>query len=106
MAALTVQDISLTDITPSFVAADVAGDTFVNDGKTFFELKNTNASPRVATIDSTAVCNYGFDHNVAVTVPATTGNKVVGPFPVSRFGTTVTVTYDAVANLTVAAFSV
>jgi uncharacterized membrane protein len=29
---------------------------------------------------------------------------MIGPFPTARFGTTVTVTYSAVTNLTVAAF--
>lgn len=109
MATLSVQDVNLVAAAPTFAAADVAGDQFVNDGKTYVQFKNTNASPRVVTIASPVACSQGVLHPVVVTVPATTGDVKVGPFPVGRFTNPtgfVTMTYDAVANLTVGVFSV
>jgi hypothetical protein len=54
-------------------------------------------------------CEQGSDHNVAVTIPATTGEKIVGPFSQERFNDgsgQVGFTYDGVTSLTVAAFKV
>jgi len=106
MATLTVQDIVLGGITPTYAAADVAGDAFPNDGRTFLHYKNTNAAARNVTVDSVRPCDQGTDHNQIQNVPATTGDKMLGPFPPARFNQTsgnVNVTYDAVTNLTVAA---
>jgi hypothetical protein len=103
VAVIAIQTIDL-DGEPADYAAAVGPDTFVNDGRTFLHVKNTNAATRDVTIDSTKLCDQGFDHNQVVTIPATTGDVMIGPFPTARFGTTVTVTYSAVTNLTIAAF--
>lgn len=103
MAVIAIQTIILGG-EPADYAAAVGPDTFVNDGRTFLHVKNTNAATRDVTIDSTKLCDQGFDHNQVVTIPATTGDVMIGPFPTARFGTTVTVTYSAVTNLTIAAF--
>ena len=110
MATLTAQDVNIvTFITPTYAAADVAGDQFANDGKTVLHFKNTNAAARNVTINSVTACDQGSDHDLVVNVPATTGDKMAGPFPVARFLNSsgfVTMTYDAVTNLTVAVLSV
>jgi hypothetical protein len=103
VAVIAIQTIDLDGEGADYAAA-VGPDTFVNDGRTFLHVKNTNAATRDVTIDSTKLCDQGFDHNQVVTIPATTGDVMIGPFPTARFGTTVTVTYSAVTNLTVAAF--
>lgn len=104
MAQLTVQKTNLTGLDPTFVAAAAGGDTFENDGQTLFHAKNGSAAAITVTVDSIRPCNYGFDHNAVVSVPAG-GERIIGPFDRNRFGTTVTVTYSAVTSLTVAARS-
>lgn len=109
MAALTVQNITLTtSLTPSYTAAAAGGDTFVNNGRTFFQMVNGSGGAIVATFNSLTNCNQGHDHNIEVTIPAGS-EEMVGPFPANRFnasdGTGVAVTYDGVTSLTVAAIS-
>lgn len=104
MALLTPQTIVMTGITPTLVAADVGGDEFVNSGRDFIHIKNTNASPIDVTINSQALCDQGVDHDVDVTIPATTGEKFIGPFPKDRFNDTagkVQITYSAVTDVTI-----
>lgn len=103
MAVIAIQTIDLDGEGADYAAA-VGPDTFTNDGRTFLHVKNTNGATRTVTIDSTKLCDQGFDHDQAVVIPATTGDVMIGPFPTARFGTTVTVTYSAVTNLSVAAF--
>ena len=51
MAALTVQTIPLLGVQKAtLVAAATAGDTFVNDGKTIFEVNNADVSATTVTI--------------------------------------------------------
>lgn len=107
MALLTVYSLSRTGDSKAYVAADVAGDTFPNDGRTFLHYKNSNAATRTATVNSIRPCDQGFDHNDAVLVGATTGDEMAGPFDPARYVDPTTgltsVTYDAVPGLTVAA---
>ena len=105
MAVLTVQQISLAGLEPAFVAADAEGDEFVNSGRVFLHVKNGDALAATVTIDSQAPCNYGFDHNVEVSVPAGE-ERLIGPFKRNRFNNSegkVQVAYSSVSNLTVAA---
>jgi len=104
MAELTPQVVVLTGITPTLVAADVGGDEFVNSGRDFIHIKNTNASPIDVTINSQALCSQGVDHDVVVAVPATTGEKFIGPFRKDRFddaANKVQITYSAVTDVTI-----
>lgn len=103
MATIAIQTIDL-DGEPADYAAAVGPDTFTNDGRTFLHVKNTNAATRTVTVDSTKLCDQGFDHNQDVVIPATTGDVMIGPFATARFGALVTVTYSAVAGVTIAAF--
>ena len=105
MAVLTVKKVVLAGLdTAALTAADVAGDTFANDAKTFLYLRNVNAATRTVTINSQKDCNQGFDHDAAVIIPVTTGERMIGPFAKARFNDSagiMSVTYDAVAGLTV-----
>lgn len=106
MAELTVQKVLLGGLDPVYSAADVLGDTFANDGKLFLHVKNGDASPKTVTIDSVAQCSHGFDHDIAVTIPAS-DEKLIGPFPAYRFNDAngkVKVTYSAITSVTVATF--
>jgi len=104
------QDITgLTGVVPSYAAANVAGNYIQNDGRIILQFKNTNGATRTVTFNSLKACEQGSDHNVAVTIDATSGNKFVGPFSQERFNDgsgQVGFTYDVVADLTVAAFKV
>lgn len=104
MAALAVQSLALGGLNPNYVAASAGGDTFANDGRTMLHVKNAGAGAVDVTIDSAANCNFGFDHNIVVNVPAG-GERMIGPFPPDRFNGAngVAVTYSAIAGVTVAA---
>ena len=106
MAAYQVYTPDLTGDSKAYVTP-ANGDTFVNDGRTVLHVKNANASPCVVTIDSVKPCDQGVDHNPAPSVAATTGDEMIGPFSVARFGSTVTVTsYSVTTSVSVAAISV
>jgi hypothetical protein len=105
VADLTVQNISLDGVSPTFSAADSAGDTFVNGGKTYLHVKNGDTASHTVTINSIKPCNYGFDHDASVSVAAG-GEELIGPFHSVRFNDQnkkVNVSYDAVTSVTVAA---
>jgi hypothetical protein len=106
VAVLTVTNLTRTGDGKSFVAADVAGDLVPNgDGKTLLYFRNTNAAPRIVTVNSVRPCDQGFDHNEQITVAATTGDEICGPYDPARFNNDsgqLSLTYDAVTNLTVA----
>lgn len=82
------------------------GDTFVNDGVTMLRFTNTGSQITVtvvASTDAASKCSHGFAHDVAVTVPATTGDVIIGPFPTGRFNNpttgAVSLTYSGVTGL-------
>lgn len=102
MAELAVVKVSRDGVEPAYVAADVAGDTFVNDGTTMLHVKNGGAGVSTVTIDSPNVCNQGEVHDVVIAVPAGE-ERLIGPFPVARFSRTVSVSYDVITTVTVAA---
>ncbi len=107
--ALTVQQIvrSGNGLTPSYASADVAGNTVPgNDGRIFLHFKNTNAATRTVTIDIPVLVAGQAVTDLAAIIPLTTGDKMVGPFPPSVFNQaddSLSLTYDAVPGLTVAA---
>jgi len=109
MATLTLRNIELAGLTPSFTAADVAGDTFANDGDVVLYVKNSDASPHDVTLNVQKSINIGGIDitltNPTVTVPAS-DEKIIGRFDKSWFNDTdgnVTVDYDGVTSVTVAA---
>ncbi|MGH3745806.1 MAG: hypothetical protein ACRDT8_00220 [Micromonosporaceae bacterium] len=74
---------SAAALTPTFDVAVVDGHMWQDNGRMKLRVKNTNAAPRTVTvlipgtIDGVAVVNGGKQH----TVPATTGDVIIGPFP-------------------------
>ncbi len=85
---LTVQQVTKASngLTPSYTAATSA-DTYlaVNDGRVFLHAKNTGGAPVTltvatqSTVDGNAVADY------TATIPATTGDKMIGPFQPSIY---------------------
>ncbi|NPV80740.1 MAG: hypothetical protein HPY52_10770 [Firmicutes bacterium] len=108
MAVLTVQKLASAGVTPTYGAADAAGDKFANNGRTFLVVKNGSASAVTVTVNSQKQCDQGFDHDITVSVGAS-GEKWIGPLDPNRFNNAsgqVEVAYSAVASVTVAAVQV
>lgn len=109
MALLTLQRISRSGLTPSFVAAAGGGDTFQNDGKlTFFYVKNGGGGSINATFVTQRAIRGLAIADLVVAVGAGS-EEVVGPFPSSDYNDTsnlVTVNYSGVTTVTVAAFKI
>lgn len=108
MAILTVQDVTAAGITPSYTAADVDGDLFANNGRVMLHIKNGGTASITVTIVSAKTCNFGFQHDVPVTIDDGS-EKMIGPFTPERFndgGGMVQVNYSAVASVTVAALEI
>lgn len=105
MAALTIQQLAQAGLNVTFAAASAGGDTFVNNGRVLLIVKNGGGVSVNVTIDSVKPCDQGFDHDIVVAVPAGQERKI-GFFEESRFGSQVSVSYSAVASITVAAVRV
>lgn len=80
--ALTPDVMTEAGISETFNSGLSTGNTYTirNNGKTFLHVKNAGGSACTVTINSPATIR---GHAVAaqtVTVPATTGDKLIGPF--------------------------
>jgi len=106
MATLTPQVPSLAGLTPSYAAANSGGDQVACDDRTFLHVKNTNGSSRDITIATPGTVDGLAIADVVVTVPATTGDKMIGPLKASTFADSngfAQITYSAATGVTVAA---
>ena len=105
-SALTRQTISISGITPSAAAANVDGNSFDNEGETFFHAINGGGGSITLTFQTPAKVGGVNIDNPTVVVGA--GAEVfVGPFNPSIFNQPtgeVYVDYSGVTSLTVAAF--
>lgn len=111
MALLAIQQIVATGLTPSYGAAAVS-DTIPDDGSqnTFLHYKNTGTQKALTIVPNEttkSVPGAGLITvpTMAVTIPATTGDKMVGPFPSAYINGSglVTATLDVATAVTVAA---
>lgn len=84
MALLTAQTVTSAGVAPSYSAVS-ASDTFANDGTVMLHVKNAGGSIDNITVTSVKACDQGSSHNLAVAVPATTGDRMIGPFETQRF---------------------
>jgi hypothetical protein len=105
MAALTVQSLSVNGVVPSYDSAAGGGDTFVNNGDTFFHAKNGSGSPITITFATAGTVAQGVAISDVAVVVAAGAEKMVGPFDQTVFNGSsgVSVTYSDVTSLTVAA---
>jgi hypothetical protein len=107
MAQLTVISANLSGKSLTETAASSGGDTFANNGQTLFKVTNGGTASITVTVNSQKLCNFGFDHNLDVTVAAGE-EKVIGSFDRPRFNDdsgNVSITYSAVTSVTVCAIS-
>jgi hypothetical protein len=110
MATLTTQVINRSGLAPTYAAATGGGDAMSCGAGMFLHVKNTGGSPITVTLAVPA--SRTFEPNVAITsptvsVPATTGDRMIGPVDSVTFQdpttSLCTVTYSGVTGLTVAA---
>lgn len=108
MAEITVQQISLSGLSESAgTAATAAGDTVLNNGRTYIEVVDGATTSPTVTIASQVDCNQGYTHDVVVAIPSGE-TRLIGPFPPNRFNNAngqIEVTYDDDTSVTIAAFS-
>lgn len=110
MALLASQSINRAGLSTAFAAAAAGGDTFLPNSNTFLEVKNASASPVTVTIVTPR--NNAYGNPIAdntISVPATTGDKMIGPFPADEYADPTTglasVTYTASTSVTVGVFT-
>ena len=107
MALFATQEINYAGTTPTY-AAVAATDTFTPDEWTFIHVKNTNAATRTITVTtfSTSVGGVAVADVGPVTIAATTGEEMLGPFPARHFADPATglatVTYSATPGVVAA----
>jgi hypothetical protein len=87
MAAITVIKPGLSeDNMGAGTAAATGGDYFVNDGLTLIRATNTGSEATII-VDCPNACSYGGTtaHDETITIPATTGDVIAGPFPTAKY---------------------
>ena len=81
---LTQKQVLSGGLTPAYQSIDATDTYFLeNQGCVFLHFLNTDGTESIVTFDTEQQVD-GLDlENPTVTVPATTGDKMVGPFPAS-----------------------
>jgi len=112
MATIVKQVIDrVTGLNPVFVAAAVAGDDFVNDGKQFVHIKNDDVDAMNVTIATQPpLCGDGLPvDDVVINIPAAE-ERLIGGFPFEIYNDTqasggkVSLTYDDNTLVTIGVF--
>jgi hypothetical protein len=108
MATLAYQTVKTTGITPTFAAADAAGDKVLPNDRGLFYVKNGGTAAVTLTIATPGNTKYGAaipDITVSVAAGA---EGVIGPFPADLVGSDgyVDIAYSAVTSVTRAALTV
>ena len=86
--AVTVQPIAVGGTTATYTSTGLTTtDTYqiANEGRTFLHFKKTGAGAATITIVTQATVQGFSIADVTFTIPATTGDQFVGPFPASLF---------------------
>jgi hypothetical protein len=82
--AVVPQSITRAGTTPTYAAPNASGNggnSFVNDGQTILHVKNASAGPITVTIQVPNTVDGLAVASRTVSVPATTGDMLIGPFP-------------------------
>ena len=105
MALLTAQQIAKTGLAPAYSAVN-ASDTVTPQANLFLHVKNANASPCTVTlVDASKTPAGSAATNPTVSVPATTGDRMIGPLPEVMADVStglITVQYSVTASVTAA----
>ncbi|MFB7288976.1 hypothetical protein [Actinacidiphila glaucinigra] len=106
MPLLAQQPISRAGLSPSYSAA-VASTTVLTGDRAFLHVKNAAGAPMTVTVTSTATQDGQPVADLVVTVPATNGDKMIGPLIPRLFasladGVSASITYSSTTSVTVA----
>jgi len=97
---------SSNGLTPTYSAADQAnGQQFQNTGRELLHVKNTNGATRTLTVDTPGSVDGQAIANPTFVIPATTGDKFIGPFPPAVYNQSdgnVYLDWSADTNVTIA----
>lgn len=104
----TVEQVTLAGINATDTGSLSTSDTYLvnNDGNVILHFKKSEAVDATITFDTPGTVRGLAIANPTVTVPASTGDIMVGPFPVDTFNDSngdVRFTASNIAGLTVAA---
>lgn len=103
MAVLTAVPVTRAGLDVVGVAADAAGDEWVNTGQEFVEVKNGSAVSINVTLNIKALLDGAAAVNPVVAVGAGV-TKIIGPFPKGIYNDTsngrAKITYSAVTSVT------
>lgn len=107
MAVLAGQRAKIGGTALTFVAAAAGGDSVTPGNQSYLIVKNAAASPITVTVITPGNTKWGLPDPdiVSVSVPATTGEVIIGPIPAELANPStgnVDVTYSAVTTVTVA----
>ena len=105
---LTVQEVNRTGIAPSYTAASADGFFIPNNGRVMLHFKNTGSSSVVTYVTPGTYASQALA-DLTTTVPATTGDLMVGPFPPDFFNDPsgkMLITFSSTTGVTVAAVRV
>lgn len=92
------------DLAAAMTAADGAnGNSFANSGDTLLRVKNASGAPITVTIAYASPVDGQTVPSRTYSIPATTGDRLLGPFPVALFGSNPTATVSAATSVTLAA---
>lgn len=92
-------------LTPTYQGSLSTGDTYVipNDGRIFLHVKKSGAGECTVTVDTPGTVDDLAVAQRTFTVPASTGDKMHGPYPTNVYGANLRVTFSEVTGLTFAA---
>lgn len=85
---LALQEIVRTGITPTLTAGDATNHHYFDNRSqdVYIQVKNGDASPITVTINTPGLIDGMAIPDLVVTVPATTGDKLIGPFRNDLYG--------------------
>lgn len=103
MSTFTAQTIeNVNGAVPVFTAVS-ASDVLTNNGLCMLHIKNGGGSTDTISIGGVNSCSHGQIHPCQVNLNA--GQEIIiGPFPVSRFGTAPVITHSFITSVTAGLF--
>ena len=104
---LTPQVLTTSGITPSYTGSHSTSDTYLvrNNGRCYVHIKKSGAGDCDATFETPGNVGGNAIADLVVTVPATTGDKMIGPFPPNIYNDSVgdvNITFSEITGLTIA----
>jgi len=107
--ALDPQVLTAVGIAPTFADANADGHSIPGDTRTVVEVKNGSASSIDVTVRTPATAGDLLIEERIVAVPASTGDKIIGPFSAGLYNQadgSVYIDFSAVTTVTVACYKV